>query len=693
MDYEDFNDVNQCLQEAQDAEEDMRALAKDALVFITKQGGQWEPDRWSDNQGKPRYTFDQTTPIVDQIAGDLDDSDFDVKVSPADGSATKEGAELIDGIIRNIERLSEARHIYSDAARNMVTSGIDHWMVETDYVNSNSFDQEIKISPIFNSCERVWFDTNSHKIDRSDAKYGFLLSAIATKNYYEEFPEGSGQSVSTDDNNDSVYYNKPDQVIIGHFYYCKEIEFEIVETKLGRVFEYNEAFKLVEDALAEEGETIEQRRTRMKKVFCMRKFDGSGWLTDPVETVFETIPIVPVYGNYKVIENKPTYHGAVLKLMDAQRVLNYSMSREIEEGALAPRAKYWMTRTQASGNEAQLSTLNTNSDPVQFYTHDAEAPQVPMQQGGAQINQGLRAISEGMMGVMSKTAGIFAAGMGDNPDLQSGVAIGKLQDKANNITTKYFSSMEKAIAATARLLGQAIPKVYDNEREIQIVKPDGALENTILNQNDDNGEMNNVIGDGQYAYTCTSSPSFDSRQTETVNAITELAQYDPTLLQMSSDVLLNNINAPSIDKIAERKRIELLIAGIIPQTQQTAEEQQMLAMMAQQQANQPQEPSAEMALAQAEQAKAQAALERNQIAAQKDQMEAQFKMQKNQLDLQRQEIELEEKKAKLQLSANDQRFQQAMEAQQLALQKISEQIENMNVQADTAVKIDSIRRD
>jgi hypothetical protein len=243
------------------------------------------------------------------------------------------------------------------------------------------------------------------------------------------------------------------------------------------------------------------------------------------------------------------------------------------------------------------------------------------------------------------------------------------------------------------LLGQAIPKVYDNEREIQIVKPDGALENTILNQNDDNGEMNNVIGDGQYAYTCTSSPSFDSRQTETVNAITELAQYDPTLLQMSSDVLLNNINAPSIDKIAERKRIELLIAGIIPQTQQTAEEQQMLAMMAQQQANQPQEPSAEMALAQAEQAKAQAALERNQIAAQKDQMEAQFKMQKNQLDLQRQEIELEEKKAKLQLSANDQRFQQAMEAQQLALQKISEQIENMNVQADTAVKIDSITRD
>lgn len=688
MDYTDYNEVVQLLKEAQAAEEDQRKLAKQAHLFITKQDGQWEDEMWENSAGKPRYTFDQTSPIVDQISGDLDDSDFDVKVAPANGKATKEGADLIDGLIRNIERISEARHIYANASRNVVTGGIDHWMVETEYVDDDSFDQDIVISPIHNSSARVWLDFNAKRVDKQDSEWGFLLSAIGKRVYDENWPEGSGLSVSQNDD-DEVYYNKKDELIIGHFYYRKETEYEIVETTMGRVFPYNEAFKLVEEKLAAKGETIKRRRTRKVNVFYVRKFDGNGWLEDEQETVFEYIPIIPAYGNYKVIENKPVYHGVVLKLMDPQRVLNYSLSREIEEGALAPRAKYWMTKKQAAGNENTLATLNTNSDPVQFYTHDPDNPNTPQQQGGAMINQGLRVISEGMQGIMGKTAGIFAAGMGDNPDLQSGVAIGKLQDKTNNITTKYFTAMEIAIAATARVIGAAIPKIYDTERQIQIVKADGSIEEETINKQGEGGEIINNLAEGRYSYTCKSAPSFDSRQTETVSAITELAQYDPSILAMSSDVLLNNISAPSMDKIAERKRLELLSAGVIPPSQQTDEEKAMLAEMA----NRPKEPSAEMALAQAEQAKADAQKEKNQIQAMKDQNEADYKSQKNMLDLQKQQIELEREKMKLGLAANDQKFKQFMEAQDLALRKISEQISNMNVQANTVATLASVGKD
>ena len=54
------------------------------------------------------------------------------------------------------------------------------------------------------------------------------------------------------------------------------------------------------------------------------------------------IPVVPYYGNFKLIDNTIKYRGVVLKLMDPQRVLNYSLSREIEEGAW-PRAKILAT--------------------------------------------------------------------------------------------------------------------------------------------------------------------------------------------------------------------------------------------------------------------------------------------------------------------------------------------------------------
>ena len=46
----------------------------------------------------------------------------------------------------------------------------------------------------------------------------------------------------------------------------------------------------------------------------------------------------PSYGNFKPIDNTIKYRGVVLKLMDPQRVLNYSLSREIEE-APWPRAR------------------------------------------------------------------------------------------------------------------------------------------------------------------------------------------------------------------------------------------------------------------------------------------------------------------------------------------------------------------
>ena len=183
---------------------------------------------------------------------------------------------------------------------------------------------------------------------------------------------------------------------------------------------------------------------RTKKIVCVRKFDGKDWLDESQETVFDQIPLIPLYANYKIYDNKLIYHGIVEKLMDQQRVLNYSVSREIEESALAPRQKYLMTTDQAAGHEDKLETLNVNIDPVLFYNHIDGQPQ-PFQTGGAQVNQGLRLLSDNMRAMIGQTAGMFAASQGDNPGLQSGTAIQKLQDKADTGTIKYFSAQEVAI--------------------------------------------------------------------------------------------------------------------------------------------------------------------------------------------------------------------------------------------------------
>jgi hypothetical protein len=618
-DYEEHQDVIELLDKCQQADKDNRERVREAHLFLDKRDGQWEPYWWNSNEAKPRYTFDMVNPIVDQVASEIEQSDYDIRVSPAGGDATKDLAIAYDGIIRNIEQMSNAKTTYAQCARNMVVGGMDGWRVVQKYVDDNSFDQDLAIEHVGNFVDRVWFDPAAENQDKSDSRYAFVLHAMAKDEYEARFPEGSGESVS-DDREGEAYYDKAECIVVGEFLYLESEDRELVMMSNGQVHEVNEDFEKVVDDLAAIGVTEAKRRTRKKHYVCSRFFDAKDFLEDKKETVFCRIPVVPAYANFKIFENKTIYWGVVEKLLDPQRVMNYSVSREIEEGALAPRAKYWMTMAQASGHEKQLETLNTNADPVQFYNVDPESPAVPQQQGGSQVNPGLARISESMRAIIGQTAGMFAANMGDNPGLQSGVAIKQLQDRGTNSTMKYSRGLEIAVAATGRLLKDAIPMVYDTERQVRILREDESYDMVPINQkviDNATGEIVTVndLQVGTYDVTCRAGPSFRNRQQETIEAITTLAQTDPSLMQIAGDLLLQNIATPAASQIAERKRIQMISAGLIPQSQMTEEELQEMAAKMQAQGQQAPDPA--MVLAQAEQMKAQADMMKAQIDAQK----------------------------------------------------------------------------
>ena len=553
-----------------------------------------------------------------------------------------------DGIIRNLENISDAKDVYAAAARGMITTGYDGWRVVQKYANDNSFNQDLIIEKVHNFIDRVWYDSAAELQDKSDSRYCFVLHPIAKDEFDRKYPESNGASVP-DDRDGEAYYDKAEVVVIGEFLYVEKEERELVLMSNGQTYEADDDFQMVVDDLAMAGITEVKRRKRKYNKVCTRFFDNDGWLGEDKDTVFNRIPVIPVFGNYKVIENKTVYSGVVEKLMDSQRVLNYSMSREIEEGALAPRAKYWMTLTQAAGHEDSLSTMNTNSDPVQFYNVDPESPQAPQQNGGAMVNPGLRTISEAMRGMIGYSAGMFASNMGDNPGLQSGVAIRSLQNKGDNATYKYNRAVQVAIAATGKLLVDAIPKVYDTERTMRILYEDKSYEMATINEtviDQQTGEIVvlNDLAQGVYDVVCKAGPSFKNRQQETLEMIIEMAKVDPSVMQIAGDVMMQNINSPAADQIAERKRDQMLKAGLIPQSQLTEEE---MAAMQQQMSQQGQQQDPASVMAQAEMLKGQADMMRAQIEqakvqneqmkiqldAQKAQMSAQNDQQDNQVDV------------------------------------------------------------
>jgi hypothetical protein len=686
-DYDSHQTVINLMTAAQQADHDNREKAREAHLFVDKRDGQWEPYWWNNNAGKPRYTFDMVNPIVDQVTAEIEQSDFDIKVSPQSGPASKETAMVMDGLIRNIESMSRAKEIYINAGRGMATAGYDGWMVSHKYADEESFDQDLVIEPVPNFIDRVWFDPAAYRQDKSDAQYAFLLHPVSKSEYASRWPEGSEASVS-DDREGDAYYDKAEVIVVGQLFYVKRKPMELVLMSNGAVYESTDDFEKVVDELAAVGLTEVRRRTAYKNVVCSHFYDATDWLEDEEETIFDRVPVIPVYGNFKITENKTIYWGVVEKLLDPQRVLNYSMSREIEEGALAPRAKYWMTLTQGAGHEDTLSTLNTNSDPVQFFNVDPENPGPPQQNGGAMVNPGLRTISESMRQLIGQTSGMFAANMGDNPGLQSGVAIERLQSKGDNGTVKYFRALETAIAATGDLLVKTIPKVYDTRRTVRLLYEDNTAEMITLNDtviDNQTGEpvTLNDLTKGQYSITCRAGPSFRNKQQETIETIIEIAKVDPSIISMSGDILLNAIPTSAAIQIGERKRMQMLSQGLIPASQMTEEETQQ---MQQQQQNQGQQQDPNMVLAQAEMAKAQA-----------EQMRAQVEVQKLQLETARIQLETQKFQASMQMdqanvqldgfNAETQRMNTQIKAQEAGVRIQKDSIQAQGMQIDNQLKV------
>lgn len=722
LDYESLDTVLALLLDSQEAEEDTRQKIREVNHFIDHPQGQWEPDvlTTARQNKRPRYTFDKIEPLVDQVAGTIEAADFTLRVRPSGGIADKDNAKIFDGLIRNIRNISGAEHIFNSAARAMITTGQDGWEIVQEFADAESFDQDLIIKKIHNWVDSVWFDANAQEQDNSDARFCFKLTTLDKAEYNSQFPDAAESPQSVGDNRESnAYFDKPPNVItIGQIYYKVETDAEIVLMTQGQIYEVDEEFEMLIDEMAAEGNQIEDRRAVKKIRVHLRTFSGGEWLGEPEITEFDLLPIVATYANYKITENKRITRGIVQKLMDAQRVLNYVLSRDVEEGALSPRGKYWMTREQMAGHTKKLSSLNTNTDPVQAYTHVDGQP-TPFFQGGAQVNPGLQTTAANMNESINQSAGMFTASLGDNPGLQSGIAIDRQISQGDNATTKYTGGQSVALCYTGKILLNAIPRVFDATRTVRILSEDGSFEMQTINTqkiDEQTGqliELNNLAA-GKYDVTCELGKSFASRQRETAAAYAEIAAVDPTISELARDVWFKNLDVLGMDVVAERARAMMLQNGTIPPSQWTDEERQQAEQAAAEAAQQPPQEDPNVIFAKAEQGKAEADLMNAENKKQQVQAETQVKIaeidlrnkqlqldgqkfvmgqqDKNNVDqakiLQGQEA-LEIKSRQLRLDEQGQAIEQALAVQKQQQQEINDAINNLKVLRE-AMGVDAI---
>ena len=130
---------------AAEAEQKTRNDALDDLKF--RCGDQWPSDITTNRglDGRPCLVINRLPPIIRQVTNEQRQQRPSIVVNPVGSGSDQDTAEVLQGIIRHTEVISDAEIAYDTAFESSVTIGFGWWGIKTAFL-PKSFDQEIYIT-------------------------------------------------------------------------------------------------------------------------------------------------------------------------------------------------------------------------------------------------------------------------------------------------------------------------------------------------------------------------------------------------------------------------------------------------------------------------------------------------------------------------------------------------------------------
>ena len=163
-------------------------------VRFARLGEQW-PDgvrRQREIDGRPCLTINRMPAMLRQVVNDARQNKPAIKVHPVDSGAKRETAEILNGLIRNIEYTSNADVAYDTALDHAVTGGFGYFRIDVDYACDDQFDLDIFLNRIVNPLT-VYGDENSTAADSSDWNKCFVTE-LYTESEFERRWKGAEKS-------------------------------------------------------------------------------------------------------------------------------------------------------------------------------------------------------------------------------------------------------------------------------------------------------------------------------------------------------------------------------------------------------------------------------------------------------------------------------------------------------------------
>ncbi|MDW6020247.1 portal protein [Mesorhizobium sp. BAC0120] len=578
-----IRDAREAYERCKSAEEHNRQAALEDIIFARK-GEQWPADIRAQRirEGRPCLTINKLPVFIRQVVNDSRQNKPSIKVRPADDKADPKTAEVIGGLIRNIEYVSNADVAYDTAVESAVSGGFGYWRVVLDHATDDSLDLDILIRRVANPFS-VYGDPNSTEADSSDWNVAFVVDRLAKAQYERQYKGNA--TVNWDDSAwkglIGTDWRDESSVLVAEHWMREEVERPIVLLQDGTVLD-RQALETDPDlqVLLEAG-ALQIHGERMARSFKVRQRIMSGLeVLEENDWLGRYIPIVPVYGDEFDIEGRRYFRSLIHSATDAQRMFNYWRTASTELVALAPKVPFIGPKGAFDHDQERWQTANTRSHAYLEYEGPVPPQRQPLDMGVAAgaLQEALNASDD-----MKAIIGMYDASLGARSNEVSGRAILARQREGDVSTFHFIDNLARAIRHTGRILIDLIPKVYDKPRIVRVLGEDGSERTVPVNQQmpqmnaqtgqpmvDPNGAPILAIHDlaaGKYDLTVETGPSFTTRREEAAEQMVEFIRAFPPAASVIGDLLAKNLDWPGAAEIAERLK-SLLPPGLQQQQQQ-----------------------------------------------------------------------------------------------------------------------------
>lgn len=568
VDTDDFlAEAKEAFCRARDIDSENRLLQEEDLRFV------WLREQWPlevidkrRREGRPCLTLDKTQAFVRQVVNDARMNKPQIKVKPVDSGSDPDTAEIIAGLIRNIEYASDSDIAYDTAMRDSVSSGRGYFKINTRYATDDTFDQDIVFERVADPLT-IWGDPASVAADSSDWNEAWEIEPMTKEQYEKAYPGEEVVSFSDFESMDDPWWDG-DRVLI-----CRYWRRELVASEALMVLLAGEIEPQVVEASVYEGnrEAFEQAGAQILARRPIQRHEVKCHILSGVQ-VLETInwpgsyiPIVPVYGDEVTVDGKRWFSSLIRPAMDAQRNYNYWRSTTTELVALAPKAPFIGPEEAFQGDD-EHKWATANQESWSYIGYKGQTP--PQRQPFAGVPAGALQEALNASDDMKATLGIYDASLGARSNETSGRAIMARQREGDVSTFHFIDNLSRAIKHAGRILVDLIPHVYSSARMIRILGPEGEPQTVpvapeeqqqmfmqrLMQRQEEVAETLKVydLSRGKYDVAVETGPSFTTQREEGREALIELTRSFPQAAPVLADLILKMFDFPGAEEAAER---------------------------------------------------------------------------------------------------------------------------------------------